>query len=52
MEIDQAARAELIAAARLAAEQAYCPYSRFRIGAAVLTEIGRASCRERVFVHV
>ena len=33
-------RADLIDAARHAAEQAYCPYSRFRVGAAVLTDRG------------
>ena len=40
MEINLAARAELIATARRASEQAYCPYSRFRVGAAVLTDRG------------
>jgi cytidine deaminase len=40
MEIDQAARLELIAAARRAAANAYCPYSRFHVGAAVLTGSG------------
>lgn len=32
---------ELIDAAREAAEQAYCPYSKFRVGAAVLSKDGR-----------
>jgi cytidine deaminase len=40
MEIDQAVRMELIAVARQAAANAYCPYSRFHVGAAVLTGRG------------
>ena len=40
MEIDQVVRLELIAAARRAAANAYCPYSRFHVGAAVLTGRG------------
>jgi cytidine deaminase len=40
MEIDQAVRLKMIAAAREAAAKAYCPYSRFHVGAAVLTERG------------
>jgi cytidine deaminase len=31
---------DLVAAARAAAAKAYCPYSQFRVGAAVLTDAG------------
>jgi cytidine deaminase len=31
---------DLVNAAKVAAAKAYCPYSRFRVGAAVLTEAG------------
>lgn len=34
-------REELVAMARAAAEKAYCPYSRFRVGAAVVADDGR-----------
>jgi cytidine deaminase len=40
MEIAEAMYAELAAAARRAAGQAYCPYSRFPVGAALLTDQG------------
>jgi cytidine deaminase len=40
MEIALPIRADLIAAAHRAAAQAYCPYSHFRVGAAVLTDRG------------
>ena len=40
MEIDEAVRHEMITAARQAAANAYCPYSRFQVGAAVLTDRG------------
>jgi cytidine deaminase len=39
--IDDITRAELIEAARKAAEQAYVPYSHFPVGAAVLTSNGQ-----------
>jgi cytidine deaminase len=40
MDIALEARSQLINAARQVAAQAYCPYSRFRVGAAVLTDRG------------
>ncbi len=40
MEIDEAVRQEMITAAHDAATRAYCPYSRFHVGAAVLTGRG------------
>lgn len=40
MAIDDAAWSALEIAAREASERAYCPYSRFRVGAAVLTDDG------------
>jgi cytidine deaminase len=40
MEISAAVYSELAAAARAAAARAYCPYSRFTVGAAVLTGTG------------
>ena len=40
MEIDRAVRLEMIAAARRAAANAYCPYSQFRVGASILTDQG------------
>lgn len=32
---------QLAAAAKAASRHAYCPYSKFRVGAALLTEVGR-----------
>ncbi|MDR3636224.1 MAG: cytidine deaminase [Isosphaeraceae bacterium] len=40
MAVPEPLRMELTNAARRASERAYCPYSRFRVGAAVLTEDG------------
>ncbi len=40
MEISPAVFSDLVVAARSAAAKAYCPYSRFQVGAAVLTEAG------------
>jgi cytidine deaminase len=36
----QPVRADLVAAARAAAARAYCPYSHFTVGAAILTDRG------------
>jgi len=41
VEISEQVRSELVAAARNAAARAYCPYSRFSVGAAVLTDRGQ-----------
>ena len=40
MELSSKLYSELVTAARAAAERAYCPYSRFPVGAAVLTGTG------------
>src|SRR5271169_5350356 len=40
MEISEKDKTDLIAAARQAASHAYCPYSRFHVGAAILTGRG------------
>jgi cytidine deaminase len=40
MEIPEQVRSDLVAAARQAALNAYCPYSHFPVGAAVLTDRG------------
>ncbi len=41
MSISESLRADLAEAARQASARAYCPYSRFRVGAAVLAADGR-----------
>lgn len=41
MSLSSPQRRRLVAAARQAAEAAYAPYSKFRVGAAVLTAAGR-----------
>ena len=50
--IDEQLKQKLVEAGVNARKRAYAPYSKYFVGAAVLTEdgkkIGRASCRERV----
>ena len=41
MDLDRSTREKLIDAAKQAVRNAYCPYSRFPVGAAVLTARGR-----------
>jgi cytidine deaminase len=41
MELDAKTLDEMVRRARRMSEQAYCPYSRFRVGAVVLTEDGQ-----------
>jgi cytidine deaminase len=41
MAVSESLRVDLAEAARRAAVRAYCPYSQFRVGAAVLTDGGR-----------
>ena len=61
--LDPTTRESLLSAARRAARQAYCPYSRFHVGAAVLSDghtftgcnvenasYGLAMCAERVAI--
>jgi cytidine deaminase len=43
MSISESVDSDLAAAARRGAAHAYCPYSHFRVGAAVLTDDGRIS---------
>jgi cytidine deaminase len=43
MTISESVHAQLADAARRGAAHAYCPYSHFRVGAAVLTDDGRIS---------
>jgi cytidine deaminase len=43
MSISESAYSDLADAARRGAAHAYCPYSHFRVGAAVLTDDGRIS---------
>jgi cytidine deaminase len=40
-ELDQKTLKDLVARAKRASEKAYCPYSNFRVGAALLTEDGQ-----------
>jgi cytidine deaminase len=40
-EISEKTLQDLVARARSVSEQAYCPYSKFRVGAAILTEDGQ-----------